>query len=196
MPGPERVWGLVLAGGKSRRMGQDKALLLRNGSTQLQRAFDLLERHVDRAFVSTRRDQAGDPERKRFSQIVDCYEDIGPVAGILTAMEAHPDVAWLVLACDLPNIDDATVEYLLSHGSPSQPFTAFESSHDGLPEPLCALYRPSALSIVKGFVDAGTICPRKILIRSDTCLLQQPNPSALENINTPDDLARVGMRIS
>lgn len=177
-------------------MGQDKALLRREGRTQLRRAVELLERHVDRVFVSTRADQSGDPERRRFPQIVDRYADSGPVAGILSALEEHPDVTWLVLACDLPNIDDQTIGHLLDQRAGTQPFTAFSSSHDGLPEPLCALYRPAALPIVRAFVEAGTICPRKILIRSDTKLLQQPNPAALDNVNTPDDLARVGMKMN
>jgi molybdopterin-guanine dinucleotide biosynthesis protein A len=190
----EPVWGLVLAGGRSQRMGRDKALLRRDGATQLERAVDLLGRHTERVFVSTRADQAGDTERRRFPQIVDRHADIGPVAGILSALEEHPDVTWLVLACDLPNVDDATIAFLLEQRADSQPFTAFTSSHDGLPEPLCALYRPGALPIVRSFVDAGAICPRKILIRSDTKLLEQPNPAALDNVNTPDDLARAGMK--
>ena len=58
MKAPESVWGLVLAGGKSRRMGSDKALLVQDGETQLSRAVGLLAEHVDRVFVSTRADQA------------------------------------------------------------------------------------------------------------------------------------------
>lgn len=177
-------------------MGHDKALLRRDGRTQLSRTVDLLGRHVERVFVSTRPDQADDPERQRFPQIVDRHSEIGPVAGILSALEEYPEVAWLVLACDLPNVDDATLAFLLGNRADAEPFTAFVSSHDSLPEPLCALYRPNALPIVKSFVDAGTICPRKILIRSDTKLLEQPNPAALDNVNTPDDLARAGMKMN
>lgn len=195
-PKSEPVWGLVLAGGRSRRMGQDKALLKRNGATQLERAVELLGRHVDRVFVSTRDDQASERERGRFPQIVDRYSDIGPVAGILSALETHPDVTWLVVACDLPNVDDPTIAFLLDNRADAEPFTAYVSSHDGLPEPLCALYAPAALPVVRSFVDRGTICPRKILMRSDTRLLRQPNPDALDNVNTPDDLARIGMKMN
>lgn len=191
----DRAWGLVLSGGRSRRMGRDKALLERDGATQLTRAVQLLQRHVERAFVSVRPDQAGDPERRRFEQVVDRYTDIGPVAGILSAMEEHPDVAWLVLACDLPNVNDEIIVELLRQRS-QQPFTAFRSSYDGLPEPLCALYRPEARAIVAGFVRDGVVCPRKILIRSDTRLLDLPDPSALDNVNTPEDLERAGMRVA
>ena len=182
------VFGLVLAGGESRRMGRDKALLMRDGRSQLDYVTALLEAVTDRVFISTRREQESDAERSRFAQIVDRYDGIGPVAGILSAMDAYPDVTWLIVACDLPNVDQATLEYLLEHRSAEQPFTAFRSSHDGLPEPLCALYRPGSDAIVRRFVDDGVVCPRKILIRSDTCLLEQPHPEALDNVNTPDDL--------
>lgn len=183
------IYGLVLAGGESRRMGHDKALLVRDGQSQLQHIVSLLERTSDRVYVSTRRTQQGEPERGRYATIVDRYDDIGPVAGILSAMDEHPGADWLMVACDLPNIDSATLTYLLDNRSHEKPFTAFTSSHDGLPEPLCAVYRAGSDEIVRKFVDDGIICPRKILIRSETQLLELPNPTALDNINTPDDLA-------
>ena len=183
------VYGLVLAGGESRRMGRDKALLSRGGKSQLAHIAALLDDVVDEVFVSTRREQEGDTERARFRQIVDRFEGVGPVAGILSALQEQPQVDWLVVACDLPNIDVETLRHLLDNRGETQPFTAFKSSHDGLPEPLCALYRPGAAAIIEAFVDEGIVCPRKILIRSDTQLLEQPNPRALDNVNTPDDLA-------
>jgi len=184
------VYGLVLAGGESRRMGQDKALLARDGQSQLAHIVGLLETVASRVFVSARAEQRDDAERSRFRQIVDRYDDIGPIAGILSAMEEHPDVDWLVIACDLPNIDQATLEFLLKNRAAEQPFTAFRSSYDDLPEPLCALYRAGSDAIVRKFVEDGIVCPRKVLIRSDTKLLEQPNPRSLDNINTPDDLAQ------
>jgi molybdopterin-guanine dinucleotide biosynthesis protein A len=190
----EAVWGLVLAGGESRRMGSDKALLKRNGRTQLSRTVDLLERHADRTFVSARAEQVDEPERRRFPQIVDRYNGIGPIAGILSALERHQDVSWLVLACDLPNVDDKTIDFLLRNRAADRPFTAFRSSYDDLPEPLCAIYRPESRAIIEEFLRDGSVCPRKMLMRSATHLLQQPDPSALDNVNTPDDLVRAGMK--
>jgi len=182
------VYGLVLAGGQSRRMGRDKALLLRDGQSQLAHMVSLLGAVVDRVFVSARSDQTGDAERSRFELIVDRYDDMGPIAGILSALQEYPEVDWLIVACDLPNIDDSTLRFLVENTSNHQPFTAFRSSHDGLPEPLCAVYKAGSDKQLREFVDAGMICPRKILIRSETCLLEQPNPSSLDNVNTPDDL--------
>jgi molybdopterin-guanine dinucleotide biosynthesis protein A len=182
------IYGLVLAGGKSRRMGHDKALLMRDGQSQLLHMVSLLDEVVERVFVSARSDQKDDAERSRFELIVDRYEDMGPIAGILSALQEYPQVDWLVIACDLPNIDLPTLRYLVKNMSYNQPFTAFRSSHDGLPEPLCAVYRAGSDKLLRDFIDDGLICPRKVLIRSDTCLLEQPNPRALDNVNTPDDL--------
>lgn len=184
------VYGLVLAGGQSRRMGRDKALLLRDGKSQLAHMVGLLSAAVDRVYVSARQDQTEDAERSRFELIVDVFDDMGPIAGVLSAMQQYPEVDWVVVACDLPNIDAATLAYLLEHRSATQPFTAFRSSHDDLPEPLCAIYAAGSDSLIREFVADGIVCPRKMLIRSDTLLLSQPNPQSLDNVNTPDDLAQ------
>lgn len=183
------LYGLVLAGGRSRRMGRDKALLEHNGQSQLERMMALLAGCAERAFVSTGKDQRDEPERRRFAQVVDRYDDMGPLAGILSAMDEYPDADWLVVACDLPNIDTATLRFLIDNRSLDKPFTAFTSSHDGLPEPLCAVYRHGTDTILRAFVESGIRCPRKILIRSDTCLIEQLDPRSLDNVNTPDDLA-------
>lgn len=183
------LFGLVLAGGESRRMGRDKAQLARNGKSQLEYIFGLVDGLTDRTFVSARRSHRNDPLRARFPQIVDRYDDIGPIAGILTALEEYPEADWLVVACDLPNIDTVTLSFLLENRSVTQPFTAFSSSYDGLPEPLCAIYSGASAELIRQFVADDIVCPRKMLIRSDTLLLEQPDPHALDNVNTPEDLA-------
>jgi len=183
------VYGLVLSGGKSKRMGQDKALLERGGQSQLAFMMALLEPQVERVFVSTREEQKDESERRQYAQILDQYDDMGPLAGILSAMDTYPDVDWLVVACDLPNIRVETIRHLLENRSAEHPFTAYVSSHDGLPEPLCAIYRSGSVAVIRKFADDGVHCPRKILIRSDSSLLEQLDPASLDNINTPDDLA-------
>jgi len=193
---PENLLGLVLAGGESRRMGSDKASLVRNGRTQLERAVGLLREHLDGVYVSTRAGQSDDPLRNRFPQIVDRYDDLGPVAGILSAMDEHPEAAWLVLACDLPNIDSATIRFLIDSVSAEHLATAYTSVHDGLPEPLCAVYRPDARPVIERFVADGIKCPRKMLINSPTRMLEQPSPGALHNINSPEDLDGTGIDLT
>ena len=182
--------GLVLAGGRSSRMGQDKAALEYSGKAQLERAFGLLDKVVTQTFVSVRPDQAQDRLRARFLQIVDTADDVaGPAAGIRAAQLAYPHVAWLVLACDLPFLDMATLQHLIARRDPARLATAFRSSHDGLPEPLCAIYEPAAAAAMADFLATGRNCPRKLLINSDTLLLDQPTRKALDNVNTPQELA-------
>jgi molybdenum cofactor guanylyltransferase len=179
------LYGLVLAGGRSTRMGQDKAVLAYHGATQLDWAMALVRPFVERAFVSVRPDQAHDPVRSQYKQIVDTLEDFGPIAGIVAAQAQHPEAAWLVLACDLPFLDAATLGHLLKSRQPQRQATAYRSSHDGLPEPLCAIYEPSSREAIAAQVAEGKRCPRKFLINAQTHLIDEPNPRALDNINTP-----------
>ena len=181
------LYGLVLAGGRSSRMGTDKAALPYRGRTQLERAMELIAPHVQRAFVSVRRDQRDEPLRARFPQIQDLREDVGPIAGLLAAQAQHPDAAWLVLACDLPLLDEATLAHLLAARDEAGLATAYRSSHDGLPEPLCALYEPRSREALADFVSKGRHCPRKFLLQAGARLVAEPNPRALDNINTPTE---------
>lgn len=181
------LYGLVLAGGRSTRMQHDKAALQYAGRSQLERAIELATPLVERLFVSVRRDQTGDPLRARFPQIVDSGEVEGPIAGIAAAQSRYPDAAWLVLACDLPLLDPTTLRHLLRARCPERQATAYRSSRDGLPEPLCAIYEPSSGEAIRAYIAAGRDCPRKFLLNSDTALLDQPAPGALDNVNTPNE---------
>jgi molybdenum cofactor guanylyltransferase len=181
------LYGLVLAGGRSTRMQKDKATLAYHGRTQLEWAMELIAPFVERAFVSVRPDQTQDPVRAKFAQIVDRHDNLGPIAGIMSAQAAHPDVAWLVLACDLPFLDAATLKHLVWARQEDRPATAYRSSHDGLPEPLCAIYEPASRETILAYVATGKNCPRKFLIRSEAHLIEEPNPRALDNVNTPEE---------
>ena len=179
--------GLVLAGGRSTRMHTDKAALLYGGRSQLERAMALIAPHVTRAYVSVRADQSTDPLRARFPQIRDAHENLGPIAGLLAAQARHPEAAWLMLACDLPLLDELTLAHLVRSRAPERVATAYRSSHDGLPEPLCAIWEPRSAAPLAAYVASGRQCPRRFLLGADTCLIDEPNPGALDNINTPEE---------
>ncbi len=190
-PSPPALSGLVLAGGRSTRMQRDKAAIeYRPGETQLDAAVKLLAARVRRVFVSVRADQAAEPTRSRHARIVDRGDIEGPIAGISAALEQHPGEAWLVLACDLPFLDGATLDSLIAARDAARVATAFRSTHDGLPEPLCAIYEPRARDAIAAFLETGKNCPRKFLIGSDARLIEQPNPRALDNVNTVDEYGR------
>jgi molybdopterin-guanine dinucleotide biosynthesis protein A len=189
------LYGLVLAGGESRRMGRDKAILAYRGRTQLEAAYSLVARHCERAFVSVRADQVGEPARAALPQVVDRHSGIGPIAGIAAAQAEYPEAAWLVVACDLPFLDDATVAGLIARRG-AHPVTAYRSAHDGLPEPLCAIYEPAMRASVLDAIAGGRNCPRKLVIASGVPLLEQPDPESLDNVNTPDEFASAATRVA
>jgi len=190
MSGPT-LHGLILAGGLSTRMHRDKAALEYQGRSQLDRAFELASRHAAKVFVSVRADQTLDPTRAQRPMIVDSVAGEGPIVGIRSALAAHPQVAWLVLACDLPFLSDATIEYLVrernSAGSAAGFATAYKSAHDGLPEPLCAIWEPAAARALADYQAGGGHCPRKFLIRHGARLLEPKDARALDNVNTPEE---------
>lgn len=183
--------GLVLAGGRSTRMQRDKAALDYGGVSQLERAMELLAAQVTPAYVSVRPDQRDEPLRARYAQVEDRADGLGPVAGILAAQALHPGRAWLVLACDLPRLDAATLAHLVAARAPSRMATAYRSSYDGLPEPLCAIWEPASREPLAAYVAAGGRCPRRFLGTVDTLLLDPSRPDALDNVNTPEEYGAV-----
>jgi molybdopterin-guanine dinucleotide biosynthesis protein A len=180
--------GLVLAGGRSSRMGTDKASLLHpDGRTLGRRCHDLLEQAgCAEVYLSLRADQEI-PEGFTDKEPVvlrDADGSSGPLSGILGAMNSRPGVDWLVVACDLPRLDPATLEHLLSSRREGELFLAYRSEFDSLPEPLCTFYSSGAKEVV---LKSGLFCPRKILIHSGCRLLEPIATGALDNANTPLD---------
>jgi molybdopterin-guanine dinucleotide biosynthesis protein A len=171
-------------------MHRDKAALLYQGKAQLDRALELVTRHVDKAFVSVRSGQTSESTRANKPLIVDSVDGEGPIVGIRSALAAHRHAAWLVLACDLPFLSDPTLRQLKAGRDPTAVATAFRSAHDGLPEPLCAIWEPAAGAALSTYQDGGGRCPRKFLIRHGARLLDLDDRQALDNINTPEEYAQ------
>ncbi len=190
--------GLVLGGGKSSRMGGDKASIAYHGAPQSRWVAGLLELVCDRVYVSTRSEQAGEPAFAGLRQIHDRFVDFGPIGGILTALHEDPAAAWLVFACDLPFVTAEIVEELVRRRDPLKLATCFDSDEDGLPEPLCAIYEPAIRGRLLEFLAGGRSCPRKALIESRCARLAPPEAGSLANVNDPSarDLAleRLGGR--
>ncbi len=182
--------GLVLAGGRSSRMGRDKATLIHpDGRTLARRCCDLLrEAGCESVVLSLRHDQEIPAGLDELEIVRDpAGASHGPMAGIVSGMRLHPDSDWLVLACDLPRLDLPTLENLISSKLADESFLSYRSESDGLPEPLCALYAAGSLSVLEQAVVDDFRCPRKVLIRNDCRLLDPVTPRALDNANTPED---------
>lgn len=195
-PPVAKLFGLVLAGGRSKRMGTDKATMRHpDGRSLVRRAIDLLtDEGCVHVVVSLRHDQdvpgeIGNPTGPNGISIIRDPEggSDGPLSGMLASMRLHPRADWLVIACDLPRLDVTTLRHLIGAKRPGEPFVCYRSEFDGLPEPLCALYTADALPVLEAAVAEGIRCPRKILIRQSVPMLELPIPGALANANTPED---------
>lgn len=189
------LYGLVLGGGKSTRMRRDKAAIEYRGVPQVRFAYSLLEGFCERVFVSNRAEQAAEPVFEGLEQIHDRFVDFGPMGGILSAMHAHPQAAWLVLGCDLPFVDEATLRELVAQRDPLLQATCYVSAHDGLPEPLCALYEPRYRRRLHQFLADGRECPRKALINTRVKRILLSDPTALDNINDPEEYELAAAKI-
>jgi len=133
--------------------------------------------------------------KSAYHTLPDTFSELGPYGAILSAFRQNPNCAWLVVACDLPLLDHATLDFLLKNRQPRRVSTAFESPFDKMPEPLIALWEPKSYAVLLSFLAQGYSCPRKVLLNSDALILQAPDPAALTNVNTPEELAKVGLNI-
>ena len=113
------------------------------------------------------------------------------MGAILSAFRENPNAAWLVVACDLPLLDETTLNFLIKNRDTSKIATTFRSpeSKEGFPEPLITIWEPKSYPVLLQFLAQGISCPRKVLINSDVHVLDAPLPETLMNANTPDDKA-------
>lgn len=185
-----KLYGLVLAGGKSKRMGHDKSIISWHGKEQRYYVADLLKPLCEEVYISCRSNQQNEID-SQYKTLPDRVDIAGPSAGILTALAKHEDAAWLVVACDLPLLDKETLQYLIDNRNKLKVATSYKSPHDGLPEPLIAIWEPASKEALLSFIETGHSCPRKALINSDTHIIEPQNPDALINANTPEDAERV-----
>lgn len=185
-----RLSGLVLAGGKSERMGKDKGLIDYHGLPQREYLYEMLEKLTEKTFMSCRPDQVDEFDQK-FKVIPDSIRGLGPFGAILSAFREFPNQAWLVVACDIPLIDPDTITELVQGRNPSKIASAFFNEETKFPDPLITIWEPKAYPELLHFLSIGYSCPRKVLINSATEVLNPRNPDVLLNANSPDDLQHV-----
>ena len=171
---------LILTGGKSSRMGQDKASLKIGGVTQLDRILSIVQPLTDDIFLSVAH---GDTTTSEQPTLPDLEPSPGPLGGLQAAFHHDPDSNWLVIACDLPLIQQADLQALVDHHDDSKDATCFLNPLDNHPEPLCALY--SAL------IEKNQRCARRFLASLDRVDLTPTDSRALLNLNRPEHLVEL-----
>ncbi len=119
--------------------------------------------------------------------LVDTFENLGPIGGILTALHFKPDAAWLVVACDLPFLSRDALRALVEARDASKLATAYQNPDNQMPEPLIAIYEPQSKLGLLDSVKNGQNCPRKFLLNSDCHFILPETPDVIANINTPEE---------
>ncbi|WP_419803114.1 NTP transferase domain-containing protein [Mucilaginibacter sp.] len=178
--------GLVLVGGRSVRMGVNKAEICWHKKQQQYYLADLLGFFCEEVFISCRTDQQQeiDPD---YQVLPDLFEGSGPIEAILTAFNKRLDCAWLILACDLPLLDEAILKFLVEQRDVTKIATAFLNPVNNLPEPLVAIWEAESYGLLLSAHQQKHLSLRKLLIQHHAKMIKAPNPDALINANTPAD---------
>lgn len=188
------IKGLVLVGGKSTRMGQDKSELNYFGKPQKEIAKELLENNNLETFYSVQTSLNSDNLKsnvisiavEKSQEIPDVFLNLGPFGGICSAFQKDPNSAWFVLATDVPFVNEEIIQLLLKHRNPSKAATAIKGLNKQFVEPLITIYEPKAYSILLQYLAQGYSCPRKMLINSDVEIVEIDD-SFIRNVNTPEE---------
>lgn len=178
--------GIVLAGGRSVRMGSDKASMQWHGQEQRYFLADTMQAVCDQVYISCRPEQVESID-SRYKPLADTFTGLGPYGAILSAFRQNPDAAWLVLASDLPLLNAGTIENLIARRNTRSMATAYAQPANGKPEPLIAIWEPKSYPILLSFLARGFSCPKKVLEKNMVTLLEASNPDELMNVNTPEE---------
>lgn len=186
------VYGCVLIGGKSTRMGRPKHLLRGDGGTWIERTVKAIEGAVERVAIAGAGevpDSLGD--RVRLPDVADAS---GPMAGVLAAMRWAPGVSWLVAACDMPDLSPEALRWLLDQRRPGRWAVLPRTAPEAPVEPLLAYYDLRARPIVESLAGRGEFRLRRIV--GNRGVVVAPVPAALagawRNVNTDAGLREEG----
>ncbi len=181
----------ILAGGKSTRMGTDKAFVLLEGRTLLARMLDLARQITSNVHI------VGDPAK--FAPFAPTIEDIfpgcGPLAGIHAALRSSLTDLNVVLAVDVPFVSLALLSYLISRAKNSDANVTLARAAGGF-QPLCAVYRRSFADAAEDALRAGHYKIDALFAQTSTQVIEEAeleaagfSPRIFRNVNTPKELA-------
>jgi molybdopterin-guanine dinucleotide biosynthesis protein A len=179
------IYGLVLAGGRSSRMGKDKSLLTFHDKPQREHVFELLTGFCDKVFVSCNNEQQIPPH---LNPLPDQFDVGTPLSGILTALKHEPLAAWLVVAVDMPMVNKHVLQHLINNRKPETKVTCYWDSDHQYPEPLLGLWEPGVYQDVLEFINNGKNSSRGFLMQTNITLLEPVASTLHLNINTPEEL--------
>ncbi len=186
----ETITGFVLAGGRSLRMGSDKAFVRLEGRALLDRALETLRAVAAELAVVGARERFGS-----FGRVVeDVYPDRGPLGGIHAALQVSATDLNLVLAVDLPYVSSEFLGYLVEQARASTALVTLPRTSDGW-QPLCAVYRKGFAEVAEAALREGRNGVHELVENSAPRVIDEEELERVEfmvemfrNVNTPEDL--------
>ncbi|MDQ7064056.1 MAG: molybdenum cofactor guanylyltransferase [candidate division KSB1 bacterium] len=175
----------ILAGGRSSRMGRNKALLQLNGRTLIEHVVQAASSVTDSVFLVT--NQLDDFAFLKLPMYPDLIPNLGPIGGILTALHHSQTRHCLILACDLPFVTPDALAALVRRTRARERAVVLNVGRG--PEPLCGIYPATALAEVQARIDSRELKLQTLLDHLDVDVIDwhQDRDRVLFNINTPDD---------
>ncbi len=180
----------ILCGGKSRRMGQDKAFI-RLGEESLLRRLARIGEGFGERLVAT--DQSLMARETGFRLVPDIVKGCGPVGAVYSLLSGITSDAVLTLPCDMPFFPAALAQEMLKT-IPESAQALLLVNRDGRAYPLCAIFRKSCLGVVREHVEAGKLKAMPMMDLLGAVHMTLParfSERALMNLNTPEDLEAV-----
>jgi molybdenum cofactor guanylyltransferase len=174
---------IILAGGRSSRMGADKSLLSVDGQPIIERIRERLAGRFDQILIS-----ANEPEKLAFlglEVVPDRIPGQGPLMGIASALDASSSELNFVVACDIPHIDIALVEEMLAEAERSGADVVVPMTDGKEYEPLFAVYRKSALEAINRVLASGGRRISDIFALCRVKHIRLSDANQLRNLNTP-----------
>jgi len=172
---------LVLIGGKSTRMGEDKAKLDYHGKEHSTYLAELFKNKGLKTYLSAREKQEAD-----FPLIEDKFLDLGPFGAICSAFMENPNEAYFVVATDLPFINNELIDLLIKNRDTRKIATTVKGKSKQFPEPLITIWEPKSYPILLNYLAQGFSCPRKVLINSEVKIIEVED-KLITNVNTPEE---------
>lgn len=184
------ITGIILAGGQSSRMGTDKAFIKIGNRTLIENSYDLIKNYCSEILISTN-NHSGYSFPEQWI-IPDDRQGLGPIGGIYSCLKRSGTVNNLVVAVDIPFINNGLIQFLLSNMADVELVVPITGK--GKTEPLCAVYKKSVLPHLEKMVTEHDLkvqnlmnyCKSKKLLISEE--LEFYNDRLFHNVNTPYDL--------
>jgi len=190
MAGESKLYGLVVSGGKSTRMGRDKSMLVYYKKPQRYHAHELLATVCDRVFISCNREQLPGIN-KNYTALPDqpAYRQSGPMAALLTAFTQHPGSDLLILGCDYPFVGTNDVRNFYYSIKPDTTAAAFYDYEQHSYEPLLAWYSSKTAPLLMNMYKTRNYSLQNFLQSNNAQKYFPASSRTITSVDTPEAFA-------